>query len=80
MRRFVQVALLALVLATATGCAGTAQGYFYLVSTSQGYVVTLSTGGTPSDCTLGLSKPLPLPEAKALCDQLNRDLGNAANK
>ena len=80
MRRFVQVALLTLVLVAATGCAVTAQGYFYLASTPQGYVVTISTGSTPSDGSIGLSKPLPLPEAKALCDQLNRDLGNAANK
>lgn len=68
--------LASLVLVTAlAGCGpDSGRGYFYVVPHSSGYTVDLMVGATDTE----ISKPVPLSAAKAVCDALNRDLGQNA--
>lgn len=50
-------------------------GYFYVKSTSAGYVVAMDATGN----SVLISKPLPLGTATSLCNQLNHDLGTNSN-
>jgi hypothetical protein len=81
MRRVLSIVLLSLAFILA-GCSEgryDAQGYFYVTSTDNGYVVAQNISspvGSPTvdRSTVYVTKASTIEVAKSICDQLNRDL------